>query len=99
MGHQKEDILKPTPSLISHLHSLRYPMSLQQDNQNEQKIRALSWSSKWGARWTRRGDRSGVELKLFFTHPEELKGALVRLEKVSKELDNTPSLEDLWSKN
>jgi len=84
---------------LSHLQALRYPLSTNQDLLAETKVRSLHWPAKSEARWSRRGDRSGIELKLFFSNPSELKLNLVRLEKVSNELENNNTLEELWSKN
>lgn len=102
MGHSKETLnthATTTQSWLSFLQSLRYPLSTQQDLHAESKIRTLHWPAKSEARWVRRGDRSGVELKLFFSNPEELKINLVRLEKISRDVDGNNTLAELWSKN
>lgn len=88
-----------TAQWLSHLQALRYPLATQQSEQGEQKIRAMNWPPKSEARWTRRGDRSGVELKLFFSNPQELKINTIRLEKMVQDLENKTQWEELWSKN
>lgn len=88
-----------TAQWLSHLHALRYPLATQQTSLAEQKIRAFAWPPKSEARWTRRGDRSGVELKLFFANPQELKINTLRLEKIAQTLDNNTQWDELWSKN
>lgn len=88
-----------TAQWLSHLHALRYPLATQQAEQAEQKIRSFSWPPKSEARWVRRGDRSGVELKLFFSNPQELKINNIRLEKIAQDLENNTQWEELWSKN
>jgi hypothetical protein len=84
---------------INHLHALRFPMATKQSQQAEEKIRQVAWPLKSEARWSRRGDRSGVELKLYFSHPQELKRSLDRLQQVCEDLQTQPEYEDLWSKN
>lgn len=90
---------RSTAQWLSHLHALRYPLSTQQADQAEQKIRTFSWPPKSEVRWSRRGDRSGVELKFFFSNPQELKINTLRLEKIAQDLENNTQWEELWSKN
>lgn len=83
---------------MHHLHSLRYPKSTQFDQNAEALLLQQTWPKKMDARWIRRGDRSGVELKLFFTHPDELKQNIVGLEKTLHDIKNKPELDHLWIK-
>jgi hypothetical protein len=84
---------------IKHLKSLRYPLSTESDSVGETKLRQIAWPLRSEARWLRKGDRSGVELKLFFSHPQELKRSLERLEQVCEDLQTQSDFEDLWSKH
>jgi hypothetical protein len=77
----------------------RFPLTTNQDKLAETKIRTLAWPLKTEAHWTRRGDRSGVELKMFFSHPQELRRSLDRLEQVCTDLQEHSEYEDLWSKS
>lgn len=108
LGKTNEEVLpdhatdKPsTPSLgwLQKLKAHRFPKTTQQDQSADEKIRNLSWPLKSEARWARRGDLSGVELKLFFSHPQELQRALARLEQTCVDIQRHPELESLWSKN
>lgn len=103
LGFSTKEII-PEESLngstwYQHLYALRFPKSSLQDQKSEELVRQALWPNKTEARWTRRGDRSGVELKLFFTHPDELKKILILLEKTSKDLVDNKQLESIWSKN
>ncbi len=84
---------------LKELHILRYPQTTQYDAQAEKKIRSVAWPLKSEAKWARRGDRGGIELKMFFSHPQELKRSLERLQQVCSDLQEQPEYEDLWSKN
>lgn len=84
---------------LKQLQEMRHPMITQNDANAEKKIRSVAWPLKSEAKWARRGDRAGVELKLFFSHPQELKRSLERLQQVCSDLQEQPEYEDLWSKN
>lgn len=106
MGVSEEQILLPREgeqkTLASawqkHLYRLRFPKTESADEGSEKMIKSLSWPLRSEARWSRRGDLSGVELKLFFSHPQELKRSLMKLEQICADLENKTELEDLWSK-
>lgn len=101
LNHPMDQLLplKPGAAWVTQLQALRYPQSNKQDLHAETKIRSLAWPLRSEARWARKGDRSGVELKLFFSHPQELKRALERLDQVRSDLESHTEYEDLWSKN
>ncbi|MEY4615334.1 MAG: hypothetical protein RJB66_294 [Pseudomonadota bacterium] len=88
-----------TPQWIKSLKQLRYPQTSSSDGLGDQKIRTIAWPLRSEARWARRGDLSGVELKLFFSHPQELKRSIERLQQVCDDLQTNSAYEDLWSKN
>lgn len=96
-----EDLVKTSPASewLKDLRALRYPHSTSHDQSADSKIRSMAWPLKSEARWSRRGDRSGIELKLFFSHPQELRRSLDRLHQVCEDLNENALYEDLWSKN
>ncbi len=103
LGNSVEDLRPPhspcsSAQWLDFLHSKRFPMSTHQDKMAEEKIRVVFWPKKMESRWVRRGDRAGVELKVFFTHPDELKQNLVGLERTYQDIKNNPQLDDLWAK-
>ena len=56
----------------------------------------MPWPHQSQAKWTKRGDRSGIELKLFFSHPEELNRAVQRLQQVSEAFENDLQAQEIW---
>ena len=83
---------------LKRLHETRYPISTTQDAQAEQLVKKVHWPLRSEARWLRKGDLSGIELKIFFTHPTELKKALIKLDQVNQDLQNETQFEDLWNR-
>jgi hypothetical protein len=82
------------------LHQLkkeRYPMTTLQSKKNEAILQKLSWPLHSQPKWIRRGDKSGVELKIFFSHPQELERSLIMLEQVKTQLQKNNIGETLWS--
>jgi hypothetical protein len=73
----------------SALKKERYPMASAQSNKNEELIKKMSWPLHSQPKWIRKGDKSGIELKLFFSHPQELERSLIKLEQLKTK--------DLWS--
>ena len=84
---------------LKYLFEIRHPQSTQQDRMAEKSIVNLGWPLKSEARWSRRGDRAGIEFKMFFSHPQELKRSLDRLQQICINLSEKNEYEDLWSKN
>lgn len=90
---------KDLTSWLKQLHQQRYPQTSSRDRQAENKIQSVAWPLKSEAKWVRRGDRAGIELKLFFGHPQELRRSLDRLQQLQEDLENSDEYRDLWSKN
>lgn len=84
---------------LQKLNRLRYPMSSSSEDACDKKIKEIHWPLRSDARWTRRGDLSGIELKMFFSHPQELKRSLMKLEQINEDLLHSKKFEDLWSRN
>lgn len=64
------------------LKQLRYPETYKRDQAEAQKWASLPWPGTSQAKWTRMGDRGGIELKLFVSHPTDLKKYLQSLSRV-----------------
>lgn len=73
---------------VQALETLRFPETQKRDQTFKDKLTALPWPGSSQAKWTRHGDQSGVELKLFVTQPADLKKYLNSLEKVNGLLEN-----------
>ncbi len=88
MGHNESLFLK-TENLDSYgalLKSLRYPETTKRDQDLKSKMESLPWPAGSKVKFERRGDRAGVELKLFVSSDVDLTKILAALERVQKEL-------------
>lgn len=88
--------LDPSQWLLN-LKKERYPLTSTQTNKNEALLKKIAWPLHSQAKWIRKGDKSGVELKLFFSHPQELEHSLIRLEQLKNQLQKDKIGQDLWS--
>ena len=70
----------------SHLKSLRYPQTTRRDEGLKVKLESLPWPYGSKVKFERRGDRAGVELKLFISTDVDLTKIVAALERVQKEL-------------
>ena len=88
MGHSEELFAncQNLESFKNHLRSLRYPMTSKKDDELKSKMEALPWPYGSKVKFERRGDRAGVELKLFISSEVDLTKILASLERVQKEL-------------
>ena len=68
------------------LQAWRYPQATSQDQQR--KNLQLPWPSAIQNKFSRRGDRSGFDLRLFVAHPSELKKIIHGFERVLEEWNN-----------
>lgn len=75
-------------SWLSKLTEMRYPNTAQKDSLEKEQMIALPWPGMSQAKWTRQGDKTGVELKLFVSQPADLKKYLQSLEKVQNLLED-----------
>lgn len=73
------------------LKALRYPETFKRDQMAEAQMTSLPWPGTTQARWTRQGDRAGIELKLFVSQPSDLKKYLQSLNKVQDLLEKDPT--------
>lgn len=91
MGKQPLELL-PDDAMTSDtwmdsLRHLRYPESSQKDDWASRQVQELPWPGTAQARWTRQGDRTGIELKLFVSQPTDLKKYLQSLSAVQDALE------------
>jgi hypothetical protein len=82
-------LLQPTIQWLPILKKERYPLATFQSQKKEEQLRKFSWPLHSQVKWVRKGDKSGVELKLFITHPQDLERSLIKLEQLKGK--------DLWS--
>ena len=88
MGHD-EAIFENMTELATwqkNLKSLRYPHTTQTDQLLKTKLESLPWPHGSKIKFERRGDRSGVELKLFITSQADLTKITAALERVKEQL-------------
>ncbi len=69
-----------------HLRSLRYPIAFKRDQELKKKFESLPWPYGSKIKFERRGDRAGVEIKLFISSEVELTKILASFERVQKEI-------------
>jgi hypothetical protein len=67
----------------------RFPITTTQNQNKEDQLKKFSWPLHSQAKWARKGDKSGVELKLFISNAQELERSLIKLEQLKGK--------DLWS--
>ncbi len=77
------------PIWADHLYQLRYPATVQRDEQLKQKYEALPWPYGSKTKFERRGDRSGVELKVFITSEADLIKVMSSLERVQQQMKDS----------
>ena len=89
MGHQEtlfeqsHDFSKWT----SHLRALRYPATYERDDHLKEKLEKLPWPYGAKTKFERRGDRAGIELKMFITSEADLIKAISSLERVKDQIN------------
>lgn len=69
-----------------YLFQIRFPQAAQKDNELKNKMEKLPWPYGSKIKFERRGDRSGVELKVFISNEVDLTKILASLERVKQEL-------------
>lgn len=89
MGHQEElfSHMNSFETYKTHLKSLRYPQTTKRDEDLKIKLEALPWPYGSKVKFERRGDRAGVEVKLFISSEVDLTKILASLERVKQELN------------
>jgi hypothetical protein len=81
----------PGEAWVDALKQLRYPETFKHDQAIEAKMTALPWPGMSHAKWTRQGDKAGIELKLFVSQPSDLKKYLQSLSRVQDLLEQESS--------
>jgi hypothetical protein len=90
-----QDQLNSGESWIETLRLLRYPQTSQKDDWASRQVEQLPWPGTAQAKWTRQGDRAGIELKLFVSNPTDFKKYLQSLSVVQEALEK----EGPWKKH
>ncbi len=75
--------------LFEKIKSLRTPQAFELDEKHQQKLNQIKLGNGIQAKWTRRGDRSGVEVRFFCSQPKELPRQIQQIERLTSafELD------------
>ena len=68
------------------LKKLRYPQTYNRDEDLKTKLEKLPWPYGSKVKFERRGDRAGVELKVFLSSETDLTKILASLERVKEEM-------------
>ena len=68
------------------LQKLRFPQTTNTDELLKNKLETLPWPTGAKTKFERRGDRAGVELKLFISSQADLTKAISALERVKEQL-------------
>lgn len=84
MNLSTEEIFTTTTNWLEHLKFLRYPNTRAKQEQVKAEVK-LDWPSNVKTSWQRRGDRLGIELQTFISHPHEFKRTLSALEETQKQ--------------
>lgn len=87
----------PFTQWMQQLKKWRYPVQHKVIAKEDSELKKLPWPMDSQAKWVQRGDRSGIELKLFFSHPQEFARALQRLELISETFQKDEGAQKLWS--
>lgn len=88
MGHH-EELFSATPNLESykqHLKVLRFPEVTRRDEQLKSKMESWPWPQGSKVKFERRGDRAGVELKIFISSNTDMTKIMAALDRVQKEM-------------
>lgn len=89
MGHTEElfiQINSSAEAYKAYLKTLRYPQTTRRDEDLKTKLESLPWPYGAKVKFERRGDRAGVEVKLFISSEVDLTKILASLERVKQEL-------------
>ncbi|MCC2677467.1 MAG: hypothetical protein K0R29_43 [Pseudobdellovibrio sp.] len=88
MGHTEQLFENSTdfPAWQQSLKRLRYPQTTVRDEEQKKKFETLPWPAGSKVKFERRGDKSGVELKVFISGAPDVTKILAALERVQQEL-------------
>jgi hypothetical protein len=70
----------------SELKKLRYPQTTLSDQELKAKLEALPWPYGAKVKFERRGDRAGIEVKLFISSTADLTKSISALERVKEQI-------------
>jgi hypothetical protein len=85
MGQEIDTLLSDSePEWQTLLKNLRYPVAKATDDLAMTKVKMLQWPQNVQAKWQRKGDRAGLEIKFFAANPKEFERLLIGLERVHK---------------
>ena len=70
---------------IEKLKSIRFPESAIRDQEREQKLKSLPWPANFKVKAERRGDRYGVEIKMFVATSTDLVKIISSLERIKND--------------
>lgn len=76
-------------SWVEQLRSLRYPQTKARDQQQSVRLSNLNWPGAAQVKWVRKGDKSGVEVRLFVSQSTDLEKYLRSLSRVAEEMRQT----------
>ena len=88
MGHE-ETLFEQSHDFAKwsvHLKALRYPTTTLRDDNLKAKLEKLPWPYGSKTKFERRGDRAGIELKMFITSEADLIKAISSLERVKEQI-------------
>ena len=88
MGHHESlfENSSDVPTWKNHLKKIRYPMTSQNEEQLKDRLENLPWPYGSKVKFERRGDRSGVELKVFIASSVDLTKVISSLERIKEQL-------------
>lgn len=90
MGHT-EDLFTGSENFENwqnNVKRLRYPQTSARDENLKQKFETLPWPQGAKIKFERRGDKAGVEMKVFISSPADLTKIMASLERVQKDLNS-----------
>jgi hypothetical protein len=67
---------------LTKMKSLRFPVTAGRDQEQQNQLAELPWSKDFVTKWTRTGDKSGLEVKFMITSKSDLQKKLQSLERV-----------------
>jgi len=74
MGFKPEEILKPDTNPETALQTMkkkRHPISSSQDQIKKEKLQQINWPLNTTAQWSRKGDKTGIEIKIWCQNQTE----------------------------
>jgi hypothetical protein len=87
MGHTESlfESNRDFTAWLENLKKLRFPQTAARDELLKQKFESLPWPAGAKIKFERRGDKAGVELKMFISNPSDVTKIMAALERVGQE--------------